>query len=98
MYQNFTNIGRIKYGKTINITLDYRNACRTNTSSAIKGEHYDIKKLLSISGADFDILVKDIQFCAENRDDEEVIMVINRFADVVLSAYEIQSDSYKKKD
>ena len=51
--------------KTINITLDYRNACRTNTSSAIKGEHYDIKKLLSIRGADFDTLIKDIQFCAE---------------------------------
>ena len=84
--------------KTINITLDYRNACRTNTSSAIKGEHYDIKKLLSIRGADFDTLIKDIQFCAENRDDKEVIMVINRFADALLSAYEIQSDSYKKKD
>lgn len=85
-------------GKTINITLDCRNACRTNTSSAIKGEHYDIRKLLSISGADFDILVKDIQFCAENRDDAEVVMVIKRFGEAVLSAYEIQSDSYKKKN
>ena len=84
--------------KTINITLDYRNACRTNTSSAIKGEHYDIKKLLSLSGADFDILVKDIQFCAENRDDAEVVMVIKRFGEAVLSAYEIQSNSYKKQN
>ena len=84
--------------KTINITLDYRNACRTNTSSAIKGEHYDIKKLLSISGADFDSLIKDIQFCAENRDDKEVVMVIKRFGEAVLSAYEIQSETYNKKD
>ena len=84
--------------KTINITLDYTNACRTNTSSAIKGEQYDIKKLLSISGADFDILIKDIQFCAENRDDEEVVMVIKRFSEAVLSAYEIQSETYNKKN
>lgn len=62
------------------------------------GAHYDMKKLLSISGVNFDTLINDIQFCAENRDDEEVIMVINRFADALLSAYEIQSDSYKKKD
>ena len=82
----------------INITLDYTNACRTNTSSAIKGEHYDIKKLLSISGADFDTLIKDIQFCAENRDDEEVVMVIKRFDEALLSAYEIQSETYNKKD
>ena len=84
--------------KTINITLDYTNAPSTNTSSAIKGEHYDIKKLLSISGADFDTLIKDIQFCAENRDDEEVVMVIKRFGEAVLSAYEIQSETYNKKD
>lgn len=84
--------------KTINITLDYRNACRTNTSRAIMGAHYDMKKLLPISGADFDTLIKDIQFCAENRDDKEVVMVINRFADALLSAYEIQSETYNKKD
>ena len=84
--------------KTINITLDYRNACRTNTSRAIVGAHYDMKKLLFISGADFDILINDIQFCAENRDDAEVVMVIKRFGEAVLSAYEIQSDSYKKKN
>ena len=84
--------------KTINITLDYTNACRTNTSSAIKGKHYDIKKLLSISGADFDTLIKDIQFCAENRDDQEVVLVIKRFGEAVLSAYEIQSETYNKKD
>ena len=84
--------------KTINITLDYRNACRTNTSSAIKGEHYDIRKLLSISGVNFDTFINDIQFCAENRDDKEVVMVIKRFGEAVLSAYEIQSNSYKKKE
>ena len=39
-----------------------------------------------------------VDYINENRDDEEVIMVINRFADALLSAYEIQSDSYKKKD
>lgn len=84
--------------KTINITLDYTNACRTNTSRAIMGAHYDMKKLLSISGVNFDTLINDIQFCAENRDDKEVVMVIKRFGEAVLSAYEIQSDSYKKKD
>ena len=84
--------------KTINITLNYTNACRTNTSRAIMGAHYDMKKLLSISGADFDTLIKDIQFCAENRDDEEVVMVIKRFSEAVLSAYEIQSETYNKKN
>lgn len=84
--------------KTINITLDYRNACRTNTSSAIKGEHYDIRKLLSISGANFDTLIDDIQFCAENGYDSEVVMVIKRFGEALLSAYEIQSRTYNKKD
>ena len=82
----------------INITLDYKNACRTNTSRAIVDAHYDMKKLLSISGADFDTLIKDIQFCAENRDDEEVVMLIKRFGEAVLSAYEIQSETYNKKD
>ena len=84
--------------KTINITLDYTNACRTNTIRAIMGAHYDMRKLLSISGADFDTLIKDIQFCAEHRDDEEVVMVIKRFSEALLSAYEIQSETYNKKN
>lgn len=80
--------------RNIKVTLNYTNACRTNTSRAIIGNHYDIRKLVTISGANFDTLIKDIQFCAENKSDKEVVNCITRFAESLLSAYEIQSGTY----
>ena len=81
-----------------NITLDIYNACRTNTGRAIKNNgHYNLPLLVQISGARFDDLIEDLQWCAENKEDELAIKGIQKFAEALLSAYEIQSESYNKK-
>lgn len=79
-----------------NITLDIYNACRTNTGRAIKNNgHYNLPLLVQISGARFDDLIGDLQWCAENKEDELAIESIQKFAESLLSAYEIQSKTYK---
>ena len=79
-----------------NITLDIYNACRTNTGRARKNNgHYNLPLLVQISGARFDDLIGDLQWCAKNKEDELAIESIQKFAESLLSAYEIQSDTYK---
>lgn len=79
----------------INITLDIYNACRTNTDRLIgRNGHYNFLLLVQNSGARFDELIKDLQWCAEHKEDEMAIESIQHFAEALLSAYEIQSKSY----
>ena len=81
-----------------NITLDIYNTCRNNTARAIKNNgHYNLSLLVQISGARFDDLIGDLQWCAENKEDELAINSIQKFAEALLSAYEIQSKSYNKE-
>ena len=83
---------------SINITLDIYNACRNNTARARKNNgHYNLPLLVQISGARFDDLIGDLQWCAENKEDELAINSIQKFAEALLSAYEIQSKSYNKE-
>ena len=80
----------------INITLDIYNACRTNTGIAARNDgHYDLKELMKISGVrNFDFLAEELQWCAENKEDDMAIQTIQHFAEALLSAYEIQSKTY----
>lgn len=81
---------------SVNITLNIYNACRTNTARAMKNNgHYYLPFLVQISGARFDDLIGDLQWCAEHKEDELAIESIQHFAEALLSAYEIQSKSYK---
>ena len=80
----------------INITLDIYNACRTNTAMAATNDgHYDFESLAKISGARFEHVLEELQWCAENHEDEFAIKAIQNLAEALLSAYEIQSKSYK---
>lgn len=80
----------------INITLDIYNACRTNTGMAVKNDgHYDLPFLAKISGARFEHVLEELQWCAENHEDEFAIQTVQNLAEALLSAYEIQSKSYK---
>ena len=79
-----------------NITLDIYNACRTNTGRARKNNgHYDLPFLAKISGARFEDTLQELQWCAENHEDEFAVKTIQNLAEALLSAYEIQSKSYK---
>ena len=80
----------------INITLDIYNACRTNTGRAATNDgHYDLPFLAKISGARFEATLQELQWCAENHEDEFALKAIQNLAEALLSAYEIQSKSYK---
>ena len=81
--------------KEVTITLDVARVCRTNIGRCRDGEHYNLRKLISLSGADFDMLIKDLQYCAEQRADNTGIIVIRSFAEALLSAFEIQASTYK---
>ena len=81
--------------RKVTITLDAARACRTNTGRCREGEHYNLRKLISLSGADFDLLINDLQFCAEQRADNDGIIAIRSFAEALLSAFEIQASTYK---
>ena len=71
----------------VNITLDIYNAYRTNTGRAIKNNgHYNFPLLAQISGARFEDLIKALQWCAENKNDEWAIETIQHFAEALLSA------------
>ena len=51
----------------INITLDIYNACRNNTAMAATNDgHYDFESLAKISGARFEHVLEELQWCAEN--------------------------------
>ncbi len=77
------------------MTLDIYNANRNNTAIALNKEgHYDFPALVNISGADFQQLLEDLQWCAENGEDEMALNSIQHFAEALLSAYEIQKESY----
>lgn len=82
---------------SVTLTLNIYNACRTNTGRALKNNgHYNFPLLAQISGARFEDLIKDLQWCAENKNDEWAIETVAKFAEALLSAYEIQSKTYKK--
>lgn len=80
----------------ITLECNVYNANRTNTGRAHKDDgHYDFSLLAEISGAKYNELLKSLQYCAENHDDESAIESVRRFSEALLSAYEIQADSYK---
>ena len=80
----------------ITLNLDSLDACRTNTSRAMNNDgHYDFNLLAEISGAKFDTTLKELNFCAQNKYDENAILIIKRLATSLLSAYELQRNSYK---
>lgn len=80
----------------VKIELNIYNACRTNTARAFSNSsnHYNLPFLAQISGARFDDLISDLQWCAENKEDTMAIETIQHFAEALLSAYEIQSKTY----
>lgn len=80
----------------IAMTLDIYNANRNNTSMALdnKSNHYNFSALVNISGADFRQLLEDLQWCAENKEDEMALSSVQHFAEALLSAYEIQKETY----
>ena len=81
---------------SMNITVDIYNACRTNTGRARKNDgHYNFPILCKISGFDVDNLLANLQWCAEHQEDTFAIETIQHAAEALLSAYEIQSKSYK---
>ena len=80
----------------VTIELDIYNACRTNTGRAFSNttKHYNLSFLAHISGARFDDLISDLQWCAENKKDDMAIEAIQHYAEALLSAYEIQSKTF----
>lgn len=80
------------------IKLDSYEACRTNTGRAMENDlHYNFSMLAKISGANFEGVLADLNWCAQQPDgDEDAIQTIKNLANSLLSAYEIQRDSYKK--
>ena len=79
----------------IQVTLNIYEACRTNTARARKSDgHYSLPFLAQISGARFEDVLDDLQWCAEHKDDTLAIETITKLANALLSAYQIQRDTY----
>lgn len=79
----------------ITLECNIYNACRTNTSRALKNDgHYDMEHLINISGGRFKDVVLDLQWCAERNETQLAIECITRFAESLLSAYEIQEKTF----
>lgn len=80
----------------IDLKLDIYNARRTNTGRAFSNnsKHYNFPLLVQISGARFEDLIKDLQWCAEHKEDDWAIEAVAKFAESLLSAYEIQRKTY----
>lgn len=77
------------------IELNSYDACRTNTGRARTNyPHYDINILAKISGANIEDCIASLQYCAEHKDDEEALFIIKRFANALLSTYEMQRNTY----
>lgn len=80
----------------VTLELNIYNACRTNTGRAATSDgHYDLARLAKISGARLDEIISELQWCAERHEDDFAVDAIKRLAEGLLSAYEIQSKSYK---
>ena len=78
------------------LNLDVYNACRTNTARALKSDgHYNLLFLVQISGARFEDCIGDLQWCAENKEDALAVEIIEKLATALLSAYQIQRETYK---
>ena len=80
----------------VTLELNIYNACRTNTGRAYSdnSKHYNLPLLAQISGARFDAVIQDLQWCAEHREDTFAIETIQHLAEALLSAYEIQRKTY----
>ena len=77
------------------LELNIYNDWRTNTGRAIKSDgHYNFPILCKISGFNADELIKDLQWCAEHKEDTFAIETIQHVAEALLSAYEIQRKTY----
>lgn len=80
----------------VTIELDIYNACRDNAKRAFNAEtkHYYFPFLVHLLGVRFDDLISDLKWCAENKEDDLAIEVVQHFAEALLSAYEIQSKTF----
>lgn len=80
----------------VTLELNIYNACRTNTGRAYSNElnHYNLPLLAQISGARFEDVLTNLDWCAKNKADKEAIETIQHFAEALLSAYEIQRKTY----
>jgi len=80
----------------VTLELDIYNACRTNTGRAYSNEskHYNLPFLVKISGANFESVLDDLDWCAKNKEDGLAIETIQHFAEALLSAYQIQRSTY----
>ena len=80
----------------ITLHCDIYNSCRTNTTRALKSDgHYNFQLLAQISGANFNNLITDLQWCAEHKETQMAIDSIQHFAESMLSAYQIQEKTYQ---
>lgn len=80
----------------VQVTLNIYEACRTNTGRARKSDgHYSLPLLAQISGARFEDCLADLQWCAEHKEDSLAIETIIHLANALLSAYQIQTETYK---
>lgn len=84
----------------ISITLDINSSSNsriTNVDRARKANgHYALSFLVHICGAKLENLIQDLQWCAENNEDDWAIEAVARFAEAVLFAYETQAKTYKQ--
>ena len=76
--------------------MNIYNDCRTNTGIAYSNDsmHYNFPFLAKISGARFENTLSDLEWCAENKEDEMAIKAIQHLAKALLLAYEIQRKTY----
>lgn len=63
----------------VTLELNIYNACRTNTGIAYSNDsmHYNFPFLAKISGARFENTLSDLEWCAENKEDEMAIKQFN---------------------
>ena len=81
------------------ITITDENRCKTNTARARRwenGGHYDLQKLAEVTQLpSMELLLKDLDFFAENGDDDGAVKKIASFASGLLNLYVLQKDTYK---
>ncbi len=93
-------LNKLRKDKTMKTTieLDSYEACRTNTGRAIENfPEYNMEKLtlIGLRCSSFEEFFSALKMYAKEGNDEWAIEDIKKFAQALLSAYEIQRDSYK---
>lgn len=79
--------------ENITITTDTSRVCRTNLNRALKDGQFDVQKLFELLELDLNLIARNIEFAAQEKDDTIATKTITSVASKLWYIYNLMKEN-----